>query len=44
MVVLMVAAMVAANRDEYREAAAEADGNEQAGNNFFHHLSPFVGQ
>jgi hypothetical protein len=43
MVVTVVATMMA-NRDEYRETAAEADGNEQADNNFFHHLSPLVGR
>lgn len=39
--VTVVATM--ANRDEYREAAAERNRNKQAGNNSFHHLSPLVG-
>jgi hypothetical protein len=33
-----------ANRHEDREAAAEADRHEQAGNYLFHHFSPVMGQ
>jgi hypothetical protein len=38
---MMVA--VVTNRYEYREAAAERDRYEQAGNNLFHHFSPVAG-
>jgi hypothetical protein len=44
MVTVVVASMMTrANRHEYREAAAERHGNQQAGNNAFHHFSPLRG-
>jgi hypothetical protein len=41
---VMTMMITIANRYEYREAAAERNCDEQAGNNSFHHLSPGVGQ
>jgi hypothetical protein len=40
-VAVMMAVVVAmTDRHEDREAGAEADGNEQAGDYLFHHFSP----